>query len=398
MRRFVLGLLRNQLDEKLDGIRPTRTAALIACVGSLLVSGRLFLTALGRSLDRETSQKHRIKAVDRLLGNPGVHCDLPAFYGALIAILIRRDTAPVIVVDWTEHDKVAVLSATVLHNSRALPIYSEAHPRSKLGNARVQKRFLAQLRDLLPPGATPLILSDAGFQRPWFDAVSDLGWNYIGRIRNRTKYRREKGSDWLSTKALYKVATAKPRDLGVVELRRERPAPVRLVIFKKKAKGRKNVNKRGKRSSRTEVRKCARRACEPWLLATNPSLTLSARAIANLYGARFQIEQSFRDQKSPRLGWAAKDSLSKRPERIAVLYLIAAIAKLACELVGADLEARGEHRGFQANTERRRRTLSLFTLGRLAIQEGMGALTASAFGRALKRLRLLIESPLIPEV
>ena len=38
---------------------------------------------------------------------------------------------------------------------------------------------------MLPANCCPCILSDAGFKNPWFKAVASLGWDYVGRIRNK---------------------------------------------------------------------------------------------------------------------------------------------------------------------------------------------------------------------
>lgn len=390
MRRFRLALLRARVEEKLASVHAGRLAAVWRTVEALLVGGRLSLTALAHSLSSETSLKHRIKAIDRLLANEELHGELGCFYAALLHPLFHAFRfQPLIVVDWTEHGRVCVLSAAVVHDSRALPIYNEAHPRSSLGNDAVHRRFLGALKLLLPVDAKPIVVTDAGFQRPWFDEVSKMGWHFIGRIRNTTKYSYDR-REWFSTKALYADATAKPRSLGIVHLRRERSAPVRFVLFKKKLKGRVHINKRGERSSRTDVRKCARRAQEPWLLAVSPGLPRNARFVANAYAARFQIEQTFRDTKNARYGWGAKLALSKTPGRVAVLYLIATYARLACELVGIAAERMNLQRHFQANTSRRR-VLSRFSLARLVFREL--AVPIPALGEAMSELVDNIRSP-----
>lgn len=368
MQRFGLAVLQSRLDRKLDGIHLARRRAVWEAVAGLLGGGLLWLTALGRSLHANTSLKHRIKAIDRLLGNKHLHREVGSFYAALATLLVRKEASPWIAVDWTEHGKVCTLSAALIHGTRALPLYNEAHPRKRLGNDLVQRRFLRALKKVLGPNVRPIIVTDAGFQRPWFDAVHAMGWHFVGRIRNKTKCRKKTG-EWVSTKSFYAAATSKPRCLGVVELRREKPAPVRLVLFKKKLKGRTNLNKRGKRSARTDVRKCARRTQEPWLLAVSPTLAMSARRIVDIYSARFQIEQSFRDGKSIRFGWASKQAMTKHPTRLAVLYLIGTIGRFASELIGIAAEKMSLQRGLQANTERSRRVLSRFNLARLVLAE-----------------------------
>ncbi len=81
-----------------------------------------------------------------------------------------------------------------------------------------------------------------------------------------------------------------------------------------------------------------------------------------------QVEESFRDLKSHRFGWALCSARSKKPNRIQVLLMIATLASIALSMVGAAAEQRKLERQFQANTVRKRRVLSLITLGRCVIR------------------------------
>jgi hypothetical protein len=47
----------------------------------------------------------------------------------------------------------------------------------------VQTRFLKALKDILPRGCQAIIVTDAGFQGPFFRQVRKLGWHFLGRIR-----------------------------------------------------------------------------------------------------------------------------------------------------------------------------------------------------------------------
>jgi len=64
-------------------------------------------------------------------------------------------------------------------------LYEEVHPGRKLGNRRVQKQFLAHLKQVLPLHVTPIVVADSGFRTPFFREVERLGWHWLGRIRNR---------------------------------------------------------------------------------------------------------------------------------------------------------------------------------------------------------------------
>jgi hypothetical protein len=77
-----------------------------------------------------------------------------------------------------------------------------------------------------------------------------------------------------------------------------------------------------------------------------------------------QVEESIRDVKSHSFGWGFEDARCKSCQRIEVQLLLVAIATIASVLAGIATELASQARRFQANTERRRRVLSLVTLGR----------------------------------
>jgi hypothetical protein len=54
------------------------------------------------------------------------------------------------------------------------------------------------------------------------------------------------------------------------------------------------------------------------------------------------------------------------PQRAATLLVLAALAIVVMTLIGMSAEQRGDHRGYQANTERRR-VLSFFVLAALIL-------------------------------
>ena len=79
-----------------------RLRLLLAIVDSLLTSSRLSLTALGRALASDAAPKHRIKRVDRFLGNPHVWNERLHYYNALTGRLLGRSRRPVVLLDWTQ--------------------------------------------------------------------------------------------------------------------------------------------------------------------------------------------------------------------------------------------------------------------------------------------------------
>src|SRR5699024_3649748 len=148
----------------------------------------------------------------------------------------------------------------------------------------------------------------------WFHAVDALGWHWLGRLRNRTLAKpvdAHATDDWVPSRALYELLDGYgTRDMGLMDTVRAHPLTCRVVIHRKKGKGRKHRNLDGAPARTISSRKVAARYREPWLLVASPSLRLSARQLVTLYARRMQIEQSFRDLKSHHYGSAFEDSLT----------------------------------------------------------------------------------------
>jgi hypothetical protein len=111
-------------------------------------------------------------------------------------------------------------------------------------------------------------------------------------------------------------------------------------------------------------------------------------SIVGIYATRMQIEETFRDAKNPRCGWALSSSSTRCPRRCEVLLLIACLAILAAMLLGSAIESAGDARYFQANTCTSRRVLSVFLLGALALRESL----------PIRLADILLEAPRRPAV
>lgn len=378
-------VLQQQLESSLIGIHKRRRESIWRAVAGLVVGGKLWLTALGRSLPGQTSHKHRIKAIDRLLGQDAVHRQVPQFYRALAARLLKLTKRPVVIVDWTslgsEH---YVLSAQLCCDGRSMPLYNRVFPKRRQGNPTAQREFLRDLVAILSSDHNPIIVTDAGFRSPWFDAVDELGWDFVGRIRNRTKVYCERDQAWIPVDKLHRLAGGCARDLGWRWLPLTQPREYRPVLSARpKLKGRKRKTRSGRAGHCSTDIKCSRGAREPWLLAT--SLTSHAKAVVGIYKLRMQIEQSFRDAKNFRHGWCLQHARSKSVKRLEVLLLIAALAFVVRHVVGRAATFCQLERLFQANTTTRRRVLSFFVLAKFVLRSRM-ALPAFTLARALDQI------------
>jgi hypothetical protein len=340
-----------------------------------LTSQRMTVTGLGRAIGGIAREKHNIKRADRLLSNPHLQSEREAMYGVLAHRLVGSQRQPVLLVDWSDLDEWR--RNQVLRVSVAVE-YEEVHGRKTAVKPKTHVQFLHRLQAVLPVGCRPILVTDAGFKTPWFQAVEALGWYWVSRVRERRYVKLGSESEWMSVNSLHPQASATPRVLGEVRLARSQAHVCQLVIYKGKAKGRHEINRYGKRSRSQRSMKAARAAREPWILASNlPAGRKLAHRVVQIYRQRMQIEESFRDMKSARFGLALEFHRSRDPQRLAILLLILALALLVLWLIGSIAKERGLMRHYQANTVRHREVLSVIFLGIRIIERAQDHFTAA---------------------
>ena len=349
-------ILRKVLGRFTDQIHAARFAAVLAAVDGIVRGGRASLTEIGRSLDSPTTAKHRIKRVDRLLGNPLLQRESTTWFRALIQSLGLQRL--VLLVDWTHlHGPWQSLSAAAAFSGRALPLFHQVHRSPGNGNYRIYARFLRGLRALFPDGDSPVLVVDAGFCSSFFDACLEYGFDFIVRLRGRGRLRSH--DCYLKASDALKSAGSRPRRLGCFAVYDSlRKGQTLNVVLAAKPRAR-------LRSGDPYYRK---RALTPWILATS-LLDASAEEVIALYATRMQIEETFRDVKNPRFGWSLSHAGNRCPKRLEVLLLITTLALVVVMLLGVAAEASNCARFLQANTLRRRRVLSVFRLGTLIFND-----------------------------
>ena len=366
----------HRIDSELDFVHKQRRRALLCAVEALIAGGALWLSALGRTLVRPVAARHRIKAMDRLLGNAALHQHRQSIYGALAGLLLRGRREAVVLVDVTEiRPGVCAMTASLAMDGRSVPIYDQVRHKKTVTKRSSIAAFLKALERVLPRTVTPILVTDAGFESPWFDQVAAMGWHYVGRVRHQTKFLLD--DEWVDAKALHRLATSWARCLGKLAFPKHRPAKRRLVLsVRPRLKGRTRKNARGRKGRAYNDRRCSKSAREPWLLAT--SLDYSNPLIVSIYALRMQIEQNYRDTKNHRWGWRLDQNRSRSNERIEMLLLIAAIAMVVVFAFGCVAERHALHKRYQANTLYSRRVLSFFTLGQFVLRDAFAELTTSA--------------------
>lgn len=318
-------VLQKCLASVLQPMHAARRRVLLGAVAALLLGRRLILMDLARTWPGAERVRAPLKRLDRLLGNGHLAGEREGIYAAMARWLIRGDR-PVIVIDWSElktDGRFHLLRAGIPVGGRTLTVL-EAVYRTQ-NSPRAEKQFLKRLKALLPEGVKPILVTDAGFRAPWFRQVQRLGWEYVGRVRGRTRVQLDAEGPWIDGRTLYPTARRQPQRWADAAMVRNHPVACTLVLYHRRPQGRHVLTRKGVRLHSYRSDKAARREREPWLLATSLTDCRAPQVVA-LYKKRMQIEESFRDLKCDRFGCAFTYSLTRSPERLAILLLIHALA------------------------------------------------------------------------
>lgn len=356
------------LEPCLIGLHAKRVAALQRAVLAVVLGGALSLSTIALRMSGAVGLRHRVKCVDRLMGNVALQGARAQLYGGLARHWLCGLTRVLLVVDWsdlTPDQRWHLLRVSVVVNGRSVTLYEEVHPQKLYANPRVHRRFLSRVATMLPAGCEPIVMTDAGFHATWFKLVAKRGWSYVGRIRGRDMVRLLGQGDWVGGKSLYSRASETPADLGHCSYVRSNAIEARLVLVKEAPRGRHRLNIYGKRRVGRAGAKCARAAREPWLLVASPMLDhLHAKSIVKLYAQRMRIEESFRDTKNLRWGQGLEVTRSRSAERLQMLLLIGHLASFVERLVGEDAKTRQLELQFCPTNRTSRAQISVLALAR----------------------------------
>ena len=383
------GILQKSLSKAFSKMHKARVQVLLGAVSAFIFGRRLVLMDIARAWPDAERVGGPLKKIDRLLGNEHLHGEKQAIYAAMGKWLLKG-ARPIIVVDWSDlqgHGLKFLLRAAVPVNGQTMTILEEVYEEREKQKPYIEREFLRRLRAMLPAGVKPIIVTDAGFKRPWFRAVRKLGWDYVGRVRvERTEVHLGVGEPTICVGELYERATGKAQRFEYAGLGQQEVLRCDLVLYKKPKCGRIRTTHRGKRSESIRSKRAEKGAKEPWLLATSlPRDEFTAKAIVTIYAKRMQIEKSFRDLKCVRYGCAFDHSLTRSCARLSVLLLIHALASFVAWLTGLTLderEALDKHGGIFA--PRPRRHYSLLRLGWEALRRGDPSILVSLLYESLR--------------
>lgn len=390
----VKSILNNLLKDVTPEMHKIRRKSLKALVISLISGADLSVTSLGRNINSKTTEKHQIKRSTRLCSNQHLHHEIKHIYSKLSLRLIGHQKHPVILVDWSDLDprkQHFLLRAAVAVDGRSLTLLEEIHPLSSKEKPGTHKQFMKKLKSILPESCCPVIVTDAGFRVPWFKLIQSLGWDYVGRVRNRTFCKNAQDVDWHPVKDLYQQATATAKKMGCYGMCRREPIYSQMVVYKAKKKGRKDMTANGKSARNSKrSRSNAAREREPWLLATSLTSTDKSRfakKVVKIYRTRMQIEESFRDFKT---GLNFNISHTRKLKRLEVLLLVALLTQFVLFLLGMVVKIRNKHRQYQANTVTSKNVLSYQFLGLRAFKDRQLKLSKNDWLRGHDKIQQLI--------
>ncbi len=323
-----------------DRLHAATANSVVAGVLGTLSAARAGVAAIGKAmaLSDDLIVKHSVKQFDRLLSNP--RFDAWELFDPWVRWVVAERTEILVALDWTEFAKdghSTIVAALCTDHGRATPLVWKTVETDKLAGARndFEDEVIDRLYEILPRHVKVTLTADRAFgDTKLYDAIQECGWNFVirfrGAIRVTIKGEKRTAAEWLSPSGAAKL--------------------YRNVLVTNS-----NVPLAGFVSVRAKAMK------EAWFLATNlPDVT--AAAVVALYGRRFTIEETFRDQKNPAIGFGISHVRISRTDRRDRLLFLVAVAFSLITLMGAASERAGYDRELRVNTVKTR-THSLLNQG-----------------------------------
>lgn len=324
-----------------EDLHARRVLSLTNGVVGVLDAAVLSIHAIGRGYAHATngSAKHGVKQTDRMLSNAGF--DMWALFRPWAAFVVGQRSEIVVALDWTEFDAddhATLAGYLITNHGRATPLIWRTVKKSTLEGRRnaYEYELLEQLHACVDHQVKITVLADRGFgDQKLYQLLQTLGWDFVIRFRAVIQVEAADGERRPAAKWLPPSGRATMlRDVRVTQTRAAVPAVV--VVH-------------------------APRMKEAWCLATTLD-EAKAADVVKLYGRRFTIEETFRDQKNLRFGLGLSATHIGSPDRRDRLLLLAAIAQALLTLLGAAGEACGLDRLMKTNTSKKR-TMSLLNQG-----------------------------------
>jgi hypothetical protein len=324
-----------------DDLHASRVLSVANGVVGVLDAAALSIHAIGRGYAHATGldAKHGVKQTDRFLSNAGI--DVWKLFASWVPFVVGVRKEIVVALDWTEFDAddhATLACYLITSHGRATPLLWMTVKKSELKDQRNahEYRVIERLHACLDAGVKIIVLADRAFgDHKLYRFLETLGWDYVIRFRGVIQLEnaageRKPASQWLAPNGRATMI----RGARVTRARAEVPAIVLVHAPAMK---------------------------EAWYLATT-LVDAKAADVVKIYGRRFTIEETFRDQKDLRFGMGLSATHIGRADRRDRLLLLAAISQALLTLLGAAGEACGLDRLMKSNTAKRRQ-LSLLNQG-----------------------------------
>lgn len=297
-------------------MRQSRRKTLAAIVNGAMRLHGTGVLALGRAMDGPAQAKHRIKRVDRFLGNKRVEVD--AVSEAMFREFYPREGHIVVLADWTDRHDFQQLVLALPRHGRVLPFYAVPVEKGDGTGAhdgvmiQAEEQALDALARFCGDAITPVIIADRGFGNTrWLEHITKLGWHFVQRLAANHGVEVEQYTGLLSELGIRRGW--RPRDWGWGTMNEAARGPIRLVTV------------------------YARKAKEPWCLVTNLP-DLPPAEIVRLYKCRMWIEAAFRDLKNRNWGMGMDQVHLTRAFRLDRHFIILALAYIPLFAFGAAAE------------------------------------------------------------
>ena len=319
-------------------VRRSQAKTLGELVAGAMRCRRASLADIGRGMLGKALPKHKIKRVDRFLGNERV--EVAEAVWALMAIAAKAARGRLFVlVDWVDVTSYKVLVAAVPIRGRSVPVLFAAYRKWELFKSQnaFEEGFFTLLRALLAKRVRAVVVADRGFHRAELAKhLQATGLLYVIRVNGTTHFATDHHSGPPDN---VRLRPGQHMDLGFGAYRKSRPVRQRVVVYWKM------------------------HHAEAWFLATN--LDWGWRHVVATYALRMHIEQLFRDEKNLRFGWGLRQTALSTPGRLERLLLVLAFAYLFLILLGLLATQTLPPSHWASATSRKKRQNSLFTIGRL---------------------------------
>jgi Transposase DDE domain len=335
---YVKAFIQNLFSEDLHALR---VLSLANGVVGVLHAAALAIHAIGQAYAKvaNITPKSGVKQVDRLLSNGGFDMRVVLKPWVRFVVGVRKEI--VVALDWTDFEKddhTTLCAYLVTRHGRATPLAWKTVKKSTLKGTRNDNEYelVELLHEIIEADVEVTLLADRGFgDHKLYDFLQLLGWDFVIRFRGCIGVQNAAGE-------------TRPAEAWV-------PANGRATMLRNASV----TDDRAKVPAVVVVR--APKMKEPWCLATTLSKR-KASEVVKLYGKRFTIEETFRDEKNLHFGMGLSATHIRDAGRRDRLLLLAAIAHALLTLLGAASEEAGLDKYLKVNTVKRR-THSLYRQG-----------------------------------